>query len=128
MILPVLLLACCLTAPSPETVRLEPLPDEMVVRIDDVLRLSSRFLIEQQEEDGSWRSRTYGILKDDLALTPFVLSALHNMPNGGGTAQASLDKGVEFLLADPGWLSAAHGGRGNRRMRLPGSNSPLPAC
>ena len=84
MILPVLLLVCCLTAPSPETVRLEPLPDEMVVRIDDALRLSSRFLIEQQEEDGSWRSRTYGILKDDLALTPFVLSALHNMPNGGG--------------------------------------------
>ncbi len=98
MMLPVLLIACCLSPPSSETDWLEPRPDKVVVQIDDALRLASKFLIERQEEDGSWKSRTYGILRDDLSLTPFVLTALHNMPQDGGARQASVDKGVNFLL------------------------------
>ena len=113
MIVPVLLMACCLTPPSPETDWLEPPPGELVVRIDNALRLSSRFLIEQQEKDGSWRSRIYGILRDDLSLTPFVLSVLHNTPKDGGAVQASLDKGVVFLLGlvdDDGQIVAGRNG------------------
>ena len=98
MMLPVLLIACCLTPPSLETDWPEQPRDELVVRIDDALRLASKFLIERQGADGSWRSQIYGILRDDLSLTPFVLTALHNMPQDGGAREASVDKGVNFLL------------------------------
>ena len=69
---------------------------------DDALRLASKFLTEQQDEDGSWRSRTYGILRDDLSLTPFVLTALHNMPeDGGARPKASENRALFRGLVEP---------------------------
>jgi hypothetical protein len=48
--------------------------------IDAALASASRFLLRAQHPDGSFRSDTYGLLKDDLTLTPHVLYTLQHLP------------------------------------------------
>jgi Prenyltransferase and squalene oxidase repeat len=41
---------------------------------------AARYLWLQQQEDGGWHSRTYGLLKSGQSLTPFVLNTLLQVP------------------------------------------------
>lgn len=55
-------------------------------------------LIVAQDPDGAWRSRTYGALKDGLALTPPVLKAVTFGPDVVGAGPARR-RGASFLAA-----------------------------
>jgi len=46
----------------------------------DAIGKAATFLWAQQAEDGSWPSKTYGVLKTGQALTPFVLLTLQRVP------------------------------------------------
>ena len=50
--------------------------ESLAVPIDRAVAAATRALIAAQAPDGSWRSETYGALKDGLALTPTVLKAV----------------------------------------------------
>ena len=55
------------------------------------------YLVSQQQADGSWRSATYGGLKDGVALTGLVVTTLHA---GGGRdprVEAAVARGLAFL-------------------------------
>ena len=47
-----------------------------------VLRHAVSWLWSHQEADGGWHSHTYGLLRSGQALTPFVLDALLEVPEG----------------------------------------------
>jgi hypothetical protein len=60
---------------------------------DPRIRRAADFLWSQQDEDGGWHSRTYGLLRSGQSLTPFVLDALLDLrERPPGIARA-----VEFL-------------------------------
>ena len=48
----------------------------------DILQKAKNFLLSKQLADGSWRSKTYGLLKSGQSLTPFVLFALSETLSG----------------------------------------------
>ena len=56
---------------------------------------AAAWLWAQQDADGAWRSRTYGLLRSGQALTPFLLHALLDVPQracprpAGGVAPGS---------------------------------------
>jgi hypothetical protein len=60
------------------------------------LNAGLRALVAAQSDDGAWRSRTYGALKDGLSLTPSVLKAVVFGPPVEGS-EASRRRGVEYL-------------------------------
>jgi squalene-hopene/tetraprenyl-beta-curcumene cyclase len=66
-------------------------------RIDRALTAAMRALITAQSSDGSWRSRTYGALKDGLSLTPPILKALVFGP-GGPETEAACRRGARYLV------------------------------
>lgn len=75
-------------------------PDtERVSRIDAALARASAFLIEHQAADGSWRSETYGLMRDGATLTPPAASALFHMPQGGPAARDSFVRATGFLMS-----------------------------
>ena len=45
-------------------------------QIDDAIDRSIGYLLSQQHEDGTWRSKTYGAMRDDLALTATIAKSL----------------------------------------------------
>jgi hypothetical protein len=65
-------------------------------RLDEALATAIRYLIAAQSADGSWRSRTYGALKDGASLTPAVLKAITFAPDQPGSAEARL-RGATYL-------------------------------
>jgi squalene-hopene/tetraprenyl-beta-curcumene cyclase len=75
---------------------------ERVARIDAALTTAAKLLVGWQSPDGAWRSQTYGCFKDGPTLTPYVLSALFFLPQGGEPALTSFRKGVTFLTAMTG--------------------------
>ena len=58
--------------------------DSTPVSIDRAIAAGTRALIAAQSPDGAWRSETYGVWKDGLALTPTVLKAVVFVTRGGG--------------------------------------------
>src|SRR5678815_5141018 len=46
------------------------------------LAAASKYLWSQQADDGGWHSHTYGLLRSGQSLTPFVLDALLQVPEG----------------------------------------------
>lgn len=48
--------------------------------LDGALAAASRFLIDNQDADGAWRSDTYGVFKDGPSLSPLVLETLLGLP------------------------------------------------
>ncbi len=46
------------------------------------LARAAAYLWQQQAEDGGWHSHTYGLLRSGQSLTPFVLEALLEIPDG----------------------------------------------
>jgi hypothetical protein len=68
--------------------------------IDRAVHAATRSLIAAQGSDGTWRSRTYGALKDGLALTPTVLKAVVFAPEIEGSAE-SRRRGAAVLAPLP---------------------------
>jgi len=67
-------------------------------RIEDSLFRAAQFLVSKQGSDGLWRSETYGCFKDGLSLTPYIMSSLFFMPQGGEKAQTAFRRGVDYLI------------------------------
>lgn len=66
--------------------RAEELPrGDQIARIERAIALGADFLVREQQPDGLWKSKTYGLLKDGTALTPLVLGSL---PKSKSTAEA----------------------------------------
>jgi squalene-hopene/tetraprenyl-beta-curcumene cyclase len=55
-------------------------------RIDHSLRAAEHYLLNQQSDDGAWRSRRYGLMKDGPSLTPHVALALRCLHDESSTA------------------------------------------
>src|SRR6266436_3909227 len=65
---------------------------------DAALRRGCQYLWSQQEQDGGWHSRTYGLLKSGQSLTGFVLNALlHVPPQTCQPPAGALDRALAFL-------------------------------
>ncbi len=75
---------------------------EQVVEIERAIAAAAGFLVEQQQPDGTWRSKTYGLLKDGTSLTPLVLRSL---PKSQAT-QVARDRG---LMAMSSWVGSDAG-------------------
>jgi squalene-hopene/tetraprenyl-beta-curcumene cyclase len=74
-------------------------PPGLITRIDAALGAASRFLVRQQSLDGAWRGKAYGSLRNGPALTPYVMSCLFFLPQGGSDARGAFRKGVAFLIS-----------------------------
>src|SRR5436190_5821141 len=62
------------------------------------LAAAAEYLWSQQAEDGGWHSHTYGLLRSGQSLTPFVLQALLEVPNGDYLAPAAkVDRAIAFI-------------------------------
>jgi len=68
-------------------------------RVDAALAKAAAFLVEKQRPDGTWRSETYGALRNAADLTPYIMSCLFFVPQGGEAAQQAFLKGEEFVLS-----------------------------
>jgi hypothetical protein len=68
--------------------------------IDRTVARGTRALVAAQDPDGTWRSRTYGALRDGLALTPTVLKAVVFAPEVEGSA-AARSRGAARLASAP---------------------------
>ncbi len=77
--------------------RRPPVPDDLCPRIDAALALAQTFLLSQQSQDGAWRSRTYGAMKDGPSLTPAVCKFLAFHPSLDETGAAALARGRDYL-------------------------------
>ncbi len=103
-----LLAGACAKSPPRESER-HPTPDqaELVRRIDASLARAAAFLVAAQSPDGAWRSETYGMFRDGMTLTPYVMSALFFLDQGGPEAprsattqpRAAFRRGVGRLMA-----------------------------
>jgi squalene-hopene/tetraprenyl-beta-curcumene cyclase len=69
--------------------------------IERSIAAGTRALIGAQAPDGTWRSRTYGALKDGLSLTPTVLKAVVFAPDVEGSTTARR-RGAAYLAGRVG--------------------------
>jgi squalene-hopene/tetraprenyl-beta-curcumene cyclase len=72
---------------------------KLVEQIDRSLERGVRYLTDHQSRDGAWRSETYGCFKEGPELTPYVLSCVYFIPQGGDKTKSSYEKGVGYLLS-----------------------------
>lgn len=70
-----------------------------VAAIDRAIRAATRFLVSRQAADGSWRSETYGGLRDGAALTPPIVKFLFFAPRSNEEALSAHRRGVEYLMS-----------------------------
>ena len=64
---------------------------------------AAAWLWERQDPDGGWRSGTYALLRSGQALTPFVLHALLEVPEGTcPRPPGGVERALEFLRARVG--------------------------
>jgi squalene-hopene/tetraprenyl-beta-curcumene cyclase len=75
--------------------------DDLASRIDRSLAAAMHALIHAQSRDGAWRSSTYGVFRDGLALTPSVLKAVAFGPDVQGVGPAR-QRGAAFLAGRVG--------------------------
>jgi hypothetical protein len=68
------------------------------MREQSALARGADFLWDQQDRDGGWHSRTYGLLKSGQSLTPFVLDALLQVPPSAYRLPADkLERAIRFI-------------------------------
>ncbi|MHC4352658.1 MAG: prenyltransferase/squalene oxidase repeat-containing protein [Planctomycetota bacterium] len=72
--------------------------EQRLARIDASLTKAVNYLLDQQSADGAWRSPTYGCFRDGPTLTPYIMSCLLFLPQGGERMQDSFRKGVRYLV------------------------------
>jgi squalene-hopene/tetraprenyl-beta-curcumene cyclase len=90
--LPASLAGCADTASEPAT------EQPLKARIDQALARASSYLLERQDQNGAWRSDTYGNFKDGDALTPLVLEALVALEPNEKTG-AAFRRGADYLAS-----------------------------
>src|SRR5713226_1001968 len=62
------------------------------------LARAATYLWSQQAGDGGWHSHTYGLLRSGQALTPFVLEALLQVPEGAyPMPRGGVDRAIAFI-------------------------------
>lgn len=86
----------------------EPPRLEQVSQIKRAIAACEYFLIQQQSDDGTWRSKTYGLLKDGTSLTPLVVCSL-------STSQSTDAARAKGLAATTAWFESESG---HRRLRV----------
>jgi len=65
------------------------------------LAAASKYLWSQQADDGGWHSHTYGLLRSGQSLTPFVLDALLQVPEGiYQPPSTKVERAVSFLRSN----------------------------
>jgi squalene-hopene/tetraprenyl-beta-curcumene cyclase len=90
-------LALTLVASAASSVGCDGRREPLGEAIDRSVAAGTRALISAQSPDGTWRSRTYGALKDGLSLTPTVLKAVVFAPDVGGSETARR-RGAAYLV------------------------------
>jgi hypothetical protein len=65
-------------------------------RVSDARKRGINFLLSRQDEDGAWRSDTYGTFKDGTALTPL---ALHTLLTAAPQSQKTVERAAAYLAA-----------------------------
>jgi Prenyltransferase and squalene oxidase repeat len=65
-------------------------------RVSDARERGINFLLSRQDEDGAWRSDTYGTFKDGTALTPL---ALHALLTAAPESQKPIERAAAHLAA-----------------------------
>lgn len=70
---------------------------DLAEQLERAIQSGTAFLMEQQQADGTWRSATYGLLKDGTSLTPLVMWSL---PDNAAT-QTARARGLAAIMA---WL------------------------
>ena len=74
------------------------LPPELRKRVEVATRRAVRWLLHEQQPDGSWRSPQYGVLRGGQAYTPFVLHTLLTLPPRlSSLEKSSIDTAVAFI-------------------------------
>jgi hypothetical protein len=68
---------------------------------NEPLRKAAQYLWGQQSEDGGFHSATYGLLRSGQSLTPFVLVALLDAPDGASlNPRRSVERALAFIKAN----------------------------
>ena len=80
---------CLAQSPPGEERLLTPEQAVLVERIDVSLSQTAAYLVAKQSPNGAWRSETYGMFRDGMPLTPYVMSTLFFLPQGGTDARAA---------------------------------------
>ena len=78
----------------------EPARDEQLARIERAISTGTAFLAKQQEADGSWRSKTYGLLKDGTSLTPLAAWAISDEGEGRVTRDRALKRMSSWFVGE----------------------------
>lgn len=67
-------------------------------RGNESLRRAAQYLWAQQSDDGGFHSATYGLLRSGQSLTPFVLLALLDAPDGASTnPRRNVERALAFI-------------------------------
>lgn len=68
---------------------------------NEPLRKAAQYLWAQQSEDGGFHSATYGLLRSGQSLTPFVLVALLDAPDGASlNPRRGVERALSFIKAN----------------------------
>lgn len=83
---------CCAKAPPDPHAQLRQ-------DLDTAIEHAAHYLAAQQDERGAWPSKTYGLMRDGVALTPHVLRAL----SAADKHPASVEAGLAFVAQHVSW-------------------------
>ncbi|WP_437193179.1 prenyltransferase/squalene oxidase repeat-containing protein [Planctomicrobium sp. SH527] len=94
-----LLFSLCLLTQGCRKPEPSPAVDGNSVRTpDQILRRGVAWLIQNQAEDGGWRSTTYGTMRSGVGTTAIALEALSECPlDAHPDLQLSLKRGLQYL-------------------------------
>ncbi len=74
--------------------------DALAARVTAAIGRGAEYLVSRQEPDGTWRSETYGLMRDGLSLTPHVATPLFFTSGECPASRAAFEKAVDYLV-DP---------------------------
>jgi squalene-hopene/tetraprenyl-beta-curcumene cyclase len=63
-----------------------------------MLHRACAYLWSVQDEDGGWHSETHGLVKEGQAWTPFILSALLDVPDSIYNPGGRIDDAIDFVV------------------------------
>ncbi|MHC4742401.1 MAG: prenyltransferase/squalene oxidase repeat-containing protein [Planctomycetota bacterium] len=88
----------CLTLPALTLAGCARARQTRIDRIDDSLTAAVEYLMTRQSDDGAWRSETYGCFRGGPTLTPYIMSCLLFLPQGGERMQSAFRKGAHYVM------------------------------
>jgi hypothetical protein len=75
---------------------------QLVIQIDNALARGGNYLVQQQNDDGYWRSNVYGLLKDGPSLTALALWALPSRDDHRGARNRGFETMRRLLRQENG--------------------------